>query len=381
MKKLIILTSLFAIYACTTGNENERNIQESLTPFDSNGIITGMIQNTDTEHTLDDARFTYENENNYFTFNLDENGKINELRVVDKTTGKDIETYQRYSDQNKFISQDKLFYKYDPKKGDIPHLKDKYTGSSVNEDSLEKLKTALKNEITKLKEDNKITPSEALHANKLIEELNDKSLGMKTEPYKEEVSISSFGKDINLKYSDFGFIKKSTIRRLHKFEEFNVFSGGYNSKNIDKSKITNNLIFKGKAVGLFQNKHSSGETDSLNLVDENATFTFNTDKQSETLNMSFKDWYDVEVKKDNSSENSNSIKFSDIGKTIKGKFKFTNKVNEEQKDFINKSNGRFETNYYGDKNKPSEIVGNISYKEDSGNDTKVFKAAFGGKTE
>ena len=373
MKSLIILTSLLAVYACTTGTENGYNFLE---PYESNKIITGMLQKTNTSHTLDDVRFKSNTGDNYFSFNLDEKGRIKELKIVDKTTG--IENYQRYGDQNVFGIKNKTFYKYDPKNGDIVHLKDKYKGSSINKNSLKELKDALKNEVAKLRDNNEITHAEAINTTKLIEELNDKSIGMQTEKQIKEIEIASLSEDnLNLKYSDFGVITETIKRGSENFISKEYYSGGYNSKNIEKQKIKTNFEFKGKAIGLIQNKHISGKTDHLDLSDNNATFTFNPDKQTETLNMSFSNWYDVEVKKDNT--NSNNIKFSQNGKNIDNKFKFNEeyKTNFIKQDENKDLTGKFDTNYYGDNNKPIEIVGSVSYGEDSGSNTKIFNAGFG----
>lgn len=371
MRNFVILTSLFAICACTTGNENKRNFQEE--SFESNKIITSMIQKTDSSHNLDDVQFKSNDTDNYFSFNLDKHGKIRELKI----SGENEIKYQRYADQNIFGNIGN-FYKYDPKKGDLARiLKDKYEGSSINKNSIEEIKIALQNIILDLLKENKITRAEAITAGNYIHKINNESRGMEREKQTKEIEILSFGKDKNLKYSDFGFLKKSTIRDSYRSEDITSFSGGYNSKIITKEKIKKNLVFNGKAVGFVKNKNYSSEP--LMLSDDNAKFTFDINNQSETLSMKFDNWYNVEVKKDNSSPNSNSIKFSDGGKEIDDRYKFTSKVNEEQKDFINKSNGKFDTNYYGDNDRPSEIVGNISYEKSDVGDEKIFKASFGGK--
>ena len=371
MKKLIILTSLFAISACTTGNENKHNFQQE--SFESNKLITSMVQKTDSAHTLDDVRFTSSDTDNYFTFNLDKHGKIREFMLVDKISGEDKVKYQRYADQNVFGNIGN-FYKYDPKKGDLARiLENKYTGSSINKDSIEEIKIALQNIILDLLKEGKITRAEAITAGNYIHKINHESRGMETEKQTKEIEILSFGKDKNLKYSDFGFLKKSTIRDSYRSEDITSFFGGYNSKNITKEKNKKNLVFNGKAVGFVKNKNYSSEP--LMLSDDNAKFTFDINNQSETLSMKFDNWYNVEVKKDNSSPNSNSIKFLDGGKEIDDRYKFTSKVNEEQKDF----NGKFDTSYYGDDNRPTEVVGNVSYEKSDIGDEKIFKASFGGK--
>lgn len=181
--------------------------------------------------------------------------------------------------------------------------------------------------------------------------------------------LDLYGKDIGLKYSDFGFLEVKTEYDPEIYNKIHSMFGGYESKKvyyINKDKLTSNLTFKGTAVGIV-----SQETDSekLNIRDDKATFVFDKTTGNETLTAKFSNWYDIKL-----DANSRKINFTNGDKVSDDKFKFKEggvvKNSHEVKavsDF----------NYYGDNDNPEEVVGIIKYRGDN----PSLEMSFGGKIQ
>ena len=363
-KTFIYLTSILALSACAGGGANN-NIQ-SLTPEqikeikESNEKITGMLYNNN-DLKLGTVKFEiFVPRQGYYSFKLDQDGKITGL----KSKYDDEKLYKRKGDSNRFVYSNPYFV-FDKTKTDIELLKDiPYLESS----SLEELRTKLKLEVKKMN----IKPSKKRDIIKQIEESNfEKSVYTDS----KIITTKMYGKEVGLKYSDFGIIKENSEKRYNdgtvieydNKDYYNVFTG-YANKNINKENIKDTLTFKGKSVGVVENYNTVA---SLDLVDNNATLTFDSNNETETLNMSFNNWYDVKVSKYYDINDANFTFSNPNNNTIDENFKF-----DTTKDNIN----YLRTEYYGDdKTKPSEVVGDVFYREgDYYTDRKEFKASFGG---
>lgn len=204
----------------------------------------------------------------------------------------------------------------------------------------------------------------------------------------------------NLLYSDFGLVKWDEIRTntddANDKEEIHankVFAGGYDAMKIDPK---NNMEFTGDAVGgvnykkIVDGDYGVVASDTMQLEGGKATLKFANGV--ENLNVTFNNWYDVDVTK-NLNTDKGSISFSGGEKIADNKFKFTgvasNNINGikdngsqnfdgfnqyENKDFIKEAwdknssyegyAGAMNIGYYGKDDTPSEATGYVMYHEE-----------------
>lgn len=185
--------------------------------------------------------------------------------------------------------------------------------------------------------------------------------GTQKEVHKSKLIL--LGKEHKLQYADFGYIENTPIVSGESEISREYLTGGYTIMEIEPNEMSGEMTFTGTAVATMWNDATGNYK---NLRDDNATLTFNNG--SESLEMKFKDWYNVKIKDD-------TIKFE--GDVTDSRFAFTT-ANDTTK-------GKFDwgANYYGD-GKPEEATANFGYSEgeyiDDDNTTlKGFTGSFGGK--
>lgn len=205
----------------------------------------------------------------------------------------------------------------------------------------------------------------------------------------------------NLLYSDFGLVEWDEIRTntddANDKEEIHankVFAGGYDAMKMDPK---NSMEFTGDAVGgvnykkIVEGDYGVVESNTMQLEGGKATLKFANG--TENLNVTFNNWYDVDVTK-NLNTNTGSISFSGGEKITDNKFKFTGVASNnidgikdngsqnfdgfnkyENKDFIKEAwdknssyegyAGAMNIGYYGKDDTPSEATGYVMYHEES----------------
>ena len=204
----------------------------------------------------------------------------------------------------------------------------------------------------------------------------------------------------NLLYSDFGLIKWDETRTgadpddIEEIHANKVFAGGYDTMKVDPTKSAS-LDFTGDAVGgvnykkIIDGDYGIVESDTLQLDGGKATLKFANGE--EKLNVTFNNWYDVDVTK-NLKTNTGSISFSGGNKIDDNRFKFTGLASNnidgvkgngpqnfdgfdkyENTDFIKEAwdknsegyTGAMDMGYYGKDGVPSEATGYVMYHEES----------------
>jgi hypothetical protein len=204
-----------------------------------------------------------------------------------------------------------------------------------------------------------------------------------------EFSIETYGRNYDLKYSDFGRLLAQTTTKYNdntpdEVDEpsYEPFAGGYEVMKISKDKLSDEMDFTGKAVGYAQYHSGNNGKDSHELI---GVATLNFKNGTETLNMDFSesDWYDVEIVKNGNNAN---IAFSNGDRITNDNFKFSGGNEHSATDYLsgdyngkidNDNNGEFgkiEIDYYGNSGNPSEFGGVTQYVE---NELRM-NVAFGG---
>ena len=222
---------------------------------------------------------------------------------------------------------------------------------------------------------------------------------------KIDTVYTSYAKDLkngtgNLLYSDFGLVKWDETRTYPDDKEEihanKVFAGGYDAMKVDPKKFAS-MNFKGDAVGgvnykkIIDGDNGIVASDTLLLEGGKAELAFSNGE--EKLNVTFNNWYDVDVTK-NLNTNTGSISFSGGDKIADKQFKFTGlasnnvdgvKGNGQQNfdgfneykntDFIKEAwdkdsgyegyTGAMDIGYYGKDGTPSEATGYVMYHEES----------------
>lgn len=206
-----------------------------------------------------------------------------------------------------------------------------------------------------------------------------------------DVTLKTYGKDIGLKYSDFGALVGTITETTpgHAPESgmaYEGFAGGYANKKIDVADMSGKMDFAGRAIGTVQGKNGGDDL----ALDGDATLHFNNG--AETLSLAFDNWYDIRIEKNG---NQGDIYFTN-GDAISDKdvdYKFDRGDEFSTKNFIsgdyngkvdNDENGQYgkiDINYYGNDGNPIEATGVLQYVEDclqSGDDAQIrANMAFG----
>ena len=183
--------------------------------------------------------------------------------------------------------------------------------------------------------------------------------------------LELYGKDVGLKYSDFGLLEIKTEYDPERYNKIHSMYGGYELKRvfINKNYLTNNLTFKGTAVGVVS---QSADSEKLNIRDDKATLVFDKTTGKEVLTAKFNNWYDVRV-----DNNSKKINFTNGDKVSDDKFKFKKEGVIKDSFEGTSSSDYLYSSYYGDNN-PQEVVGDVNY--DNYNNLKL-NMSFGGKIQ
>jgi len=335
MKKLTILTSVLALAACGGGSGGSSGGSSIVTPtpiarmgtvtqnaIDSNAAVTGMVSEIGraTDGSTIDVDNVSRSATTRFTYN-----------------GKEYESY-KLNDVN-FIMADEGFG------GEMTFGVDETTGEITSfvllpdeEDPEDKGMTF---------ERAGYDPNDAEKSKQFTGQVNHNG-------HQDAVlTYNSLGKDVGLKYSDFGGFDIDVIDGWRP-----TFAGGYDVKKIDTQDISNDVTFTGKATGSVV-AVLGGEGSGVALpLDSNANLTFNKNSKTTTMTASFDNWYDVEYTK--------------VGNDT-GNVAFTNGKNE---DFYligdTQGNGRTvsvtgeDVRYFGDNNIASEAAGIIQVRDCNG---------------
>lgn len=237
---------------------------------------------------------------------------------------------------------------------------------------------------------------------------NTDSLNHEIIDRKIDTVYTSYAKDLkngtgNLLYSDFGLVKWDETRTntedssdKEEIHANKVFAGGYDAMKVDPKKFAS-MNFKGDAVGgvnykkIVDGDNGIVASDTLLLEGGKAELAFANGE--EKLNVTFNNWYNVDVTK-NLNTNTGSISFSGGEKITDKQFKFTGlasnnvdgvKGNGQQNfdgfneykntDFIKEAwdkdsgyegyTGAMDIGYYGKDGTPSEATGYVMYHEES----------------
>lgn len=178
------------------------------------------------------------------------------------------------------------------------------------------------------------------------------------------VAIETYGRNVGLKYSDFG----AFVGVINGDATNEGFAGGYTTKEVkDISKISGEMNFVGRVVGTVQPKSEDGDGLPLGGV---ATLNFNNG--TETLSLAFDNWYDVRIEK---TGDQGDIHFTNGDVITNDEYKFAAGNELTTENFLNgnyegkvvdKSTshyGKIDINYYGNNDKPVEATGILQYVE------------------
>jgi len=127
------------------------------------------------------------------------------------------------------------------------------------------------------------------------------------------LTYNSLGKDMKLKYADFGYFDIDVIDNWRP-----VFAGGYNNKKIPTNDITTSTTFTGRAVGsvMARREHLDEmyEDQTQLPLDAPATLVFDKENNKTTrLTANFANWYDIVYTEND--VNGKSITFSNYTDT------------------------------------------------------------------
>ncbi len=103
-----------------------------------------------------------------------------------------------------------------------------------------------------------------------------------------KLKYTSMGKDLGLRYSDFGMLEINAIPNWRP-----VFVGGYDTKKIEPHNITNSETFTGKATGSVASILDGEGSGRALPLDADAKLTFDKNSGDSELIAKFNNWYDV----------------------------------------------------------------------------------------
>ena len=192
----------------------------------------------------------------------------------------------------------------------------------------------------------------------------------------------SYGRDLGLKYSDFGVLRTDfTTVDFPGVEDFGVhetpFVGGYTTKQVDDNRMKElaqggDVVFHGLAKGtLSYHDWDAGIPGSTGadvpmpggLSDENATLTF-ADDGSQTLAADFTNWAKIEAVKTENDGNQLVVVQSYVDSD--SPYYAVTSGTGLSGDMSGEHSMVFETGYYGDNNNPGEAVGLVQYQRQWG---------------
>lgn len=177
-----------------------------------------------------------------------------------------------------------------------------------------------------------------------------------------------------MKYSDFGYVEmfEKDVSGKPKQQFIMPVVGGYAIKDvtahINQNTLSQDLVFKGIAVGFVGEPCTEDEHAKLTLRDENAELRFIKLTGDEIMTANFDNWYSVTATKYQNGQ-ARIVFDENAQNAIDNEFKFV--VNGERKNAFATSivENNTDTNkvsvgfhYYGDKNTPTEANGIVFYQ-------------------
>lgn len=354
------------------------------------------------------------NQDTFINFTIDENKNINGIEVSENDFGAEaLSDKLNKTGENTFSGNDKLHIYEFPYGSEGGRLYIEISGYDENtEPDLALIKEKLQLKLQERAAEDSLAGDDSLSNMKDTISADIAALGDTTSLEHEILDrkigtvYTSYAKNLkngtgNLLYSDFGLVEWDEIRTntddANDKEEIHankVFAGGYDAMKMDPK---NSMEFTGDAVGginykkIVEGDYGVVESNTMQLEGGKATLKFANG--TENLNVTFNNWYDVDVTK-NLNTNTGSISFSGGEKITDNKFKFTgvssNNIDGikdngsqnfdgfnkyENKDFIKEAwdknssyegyAGAMNIGYYGKDDTPSEATGYVMYHEES----------------
>lgn len=347
----------------------------------------------------------------FINFTIDDKKNINGIEISENDFGAEaLSDKLSKTGENTFAGNDKLhIYEFQYGGG---RLYIEISGYDENtEPDLALIKEKLQLKLQERIAENLLTGDDSLLSmkdtiSKDIADLTDTtSLDHEILDRKIDTVYTSYAKNLkngigNLLYSDFGLIKWDETRTgtdpddIEEIHANKVFAGGYDTMKVDPTKFAS-LEFTGDAVGgvnykkIIDGDYGIVESDTLQLDGGKATLKFANGE--EKLNVTFNNWYDVDVTKNLNTKTGN-ISFSGGDKIDDKRFKFTGLASNnidgvkgngsqnfdgfdkyENTDFIKEAwdknsegyTGAMDMGYYGKDGVPSEATGYVMYHEES----------------
>lgn len=354
------------------------------------------------------------NQDAFINFTIDENKNINGIEISENDFGAEaLSDKLNKTGENTFSGNDKLHIYEFPYGSEGGRLYIEISGYDENtEPDLALIKEKLQLKLQERAAEDSLAGDDSLSNMKDTISADIAALGDTTSLEHEILDrkigtvYTSYAKNLkngtgNLLYSDFGLVKWDEIRTntddANDKEEIHankVFAGGYDAMKMDPK---NSMEFTGDAVGgvnykkIVEGDYGVVESNTMQLEGGKATLKFANG--TENLNVTFNNWYDVDVTK-NLNTNTGSISFSGGEKITDNKFKFTGVASNnidgikdngsqnfdgfnkyENKDFIKEAwdknssyegyAGAMNIGYYGKDDTPSEATGYVMYHEES----------------
>lgn len=355
------------------------------------------------------------NQDTFINFTIDENKNINGIEVSENDFGAEaLSDKLNKTGENTFSGNDKLHIYEFPYGSEGGRLYIEISGYDENtEPDLALIKEKLQLKLQERAAEDSLAGDDSLSNSNMkdtisadIAALGDTtSLEHEILDRKIDTVYTSYAKNLkngtgNLLYSDFGLVKWGEIRAgadpddIEEIHANKVFAGGYDTMKVNPK---NSMEFTGDAVGgvnykkIIDGDYGVVESSTMQLEGGKATLKFANG--TENLNVTFNNWYDVDVTK-NLNTNTGSISFSGGKKITDNKFKFTGVASNnidgikdngsqnfdgfnkyENKDFIKEAwdknssyegyAGAMNIGYYGKDDTPSEATGYVMYHEES----------------
>ena len=190
-----------------------------------------------------------------------------------------------------------------------------------------------------------------------------------SEPCADSATITygSIGKDLGLKYADFGIITYDIKLGNETDKDTALFYGGYDklsAKASDLPQVDTEMNFEGKALAQVWADHKGTDIETLKLYDGTADLTFKDGK--ETLVADFADWHKVTIETNKSAYSGYDISVSgtatDAAYTLE-----------------NPDLAVADIKYYGENPKnPDEVVGSATFWGDNNTHWVDAEMVFGG---
>lgn len=358
------------------------------------------------------------NQDTFINFTIDENKNINGIEVSENDFGAEaLSDKLNKTGENTFSGNDKLHIYEFPYGSEGGRLYIEISGYDENtEPDLALIKEKLQLKLQERAAEDSLAGDDSLSNMKDTISADIAALGDTTSLEHEILDrkigtvYTSYAKNLkngtgNLLYSDFGLVKWDEIRTntddakdKEKIHANKVFAGGYDAMKMDPK---NSMEFTGDAVGgvnykkIVEGDYGVVESNTMQLEGGKATLKFANG--TENLNVTFNNWYDVDVTK-NLNTNTGSISFSGGNKSgfgdgfipkegnkidknvlhFKGEtdnaYANNNFIGEHWDSEYNGHAGAMDIGYYGKDGEPTEATGYVMYHEEVKNaeDNNLF---------